>query len=310
MKFVYWFNLQKSHSISFEMKQEQFVVLSSQEVALSVRGVVEERLNDQVLAREEGVKTFVFTPSEQNLEQQELQFSRIRIAEQNKWILELQNKQNETERLTVGILSDVNINPVLVDMEHEDVFKAYAQANTLNRIEQSYMAPEIEQTIFSHTFAETGLPEGMYSKTIAFDNVQFAANLKDLKIDLRRPTPKASRFEVAMKIAPEAMDAKAGTTKLFSIRLDGLGLFVATEEGLEFTGALVGSETYKHTWLSRPKEEEIFSYFLDTKSRFSIKGDGVGQLLMGWGGESFTCPYNPADRITGIEIETGEKEGV
>lgn len=308
MKFTYWFNLAKTHSIVFEMKQENFVLLSTEQVALSVRGSVEERVNGQVLAREEAVKTFIFTPSEVDMEQQELQFSRMRISDQNKWVLEIQNKQNESERMTVGILSDVNVNPLYVDFEHEDVYKAYAQANTMNRIEQTYLPPEIEQTIFSHTFDETGLPEGMFSKTIKFNAEQLVADLKDVKIDLRRPTPAGSRFEVSMKIAPETLDAKAGSTMLFTVRMDGLGTFTVSETGLQFTGALIGSETFTKTWTNKPELEELFSYFLDVKSNLSVKGDGIGQLTLSWGGETLKCPYNPTSRITGIILESGEKE--
>lgn len=310
MKYIYWFDLTKTHSITFDMKQESFILLSTQQVALSVRASVEEHINGVSVAREEAVKTFVFMPSEQDLEQQELQFSRMRISSQNKWILEIQNKQNEVERLVVGILSDVNINPLFVEMKHDDVYKAYAQANTLNRIEQNYQPPEVEQTIFSHTFSETGLPEGMTSKTIRFNQQELYAELKDLKIDLKRSTPEKSRFEVAMKIAPETLDVKAGTTRWFALRMEGLGLFNASKDGIQFTGALVGSETYSKAWTNPPKPEELYSYFLDLKSNLLVKGDGVGQLTLSWGGETIICPYDPSSRITGISIETGEKEGV
>lgn len=310
MKYIYWFDLTKTHSITFDMKQESFVVLTTGEVALSVKASVEENINGVSVAREEAVKTFVFMPSEQDLEQQEIQFSRMRISDQNKWILEIQNKQNEAERLVVGILSDVNINPLLVEMKHDDVYKAYAQANTLNRIEQNYQPPEVEQTIFEHEFSETGLPEGMTSKTIRFNAQELFAELKDLKIELKRSTPERSRFEVSMKVALETLEVKIGTTRWFALRMDGLGLFNVNKDGIQFTGALIGSETYSKAWTNPPKLDELYSYFLDVKSKLLVKGDGVGQLTLSWGGETIVCPYDPSSRITGVSIETGEKEGM
>lgn len=308
MKFAYYYDLEKTHVVEYDLKKESLAQLTDGRLALSLEASIEERVGDKVLKREEKTKTFLFLPDDLDIDKHDLTVSRIFIAEQGKWILEVRNRQNENDTLTIGILSDTKGEPVLLEVNHEDEYRATSQANLLSRIASEYNPPLIAQTRFEYTFDGPGLPQEMTSKTATYDGQRQAVKLSDVKVSMPALTVIGAQFETSMQVLPETLVPAPGTDRIFVVVLDTIGTVEILSDKMRFTPDALGSQPVEHLWGAPLSKDKLESYYVHPQANFYVRGDGVSELLIGWYGEEIKTTYDPrTQRPGGIRLECGKK---
>ncbi|MGF0347757.1 hypothetical protein ACQR3P_29375 [Rhodococcus sp. IEGM1300] len=311
MKFSYFYDLDKNHAVVYDLKQDTIVTLTDGRIALTFDASVSETVNGTVLKQEKQKKTFVFMPDDTNLDLHELTVSRVFIAEQGKWILEVKNRQDDNESITLGILTDTKKQPVLLEVEHEDDYEAFAQANTLSRIASEYSPPLVSQTRFDYRFEGAGLPEEITSTTARYDENRQAVVLSDMVLTLAPLSLAKAQFEVSMQILPESVDPAEGTSHLFTVDIEGLGRVEVMKDKMQYTGELIGSRPVTALWPKPLSLEDLSSYYIHPEAKLSVIGDGAKELAVTWNGVALKAPYNPKTQRPGsVSIKSGKKVGV
>lgn len=308
MRFSYYFDLEKTHVIAFDLKKDTLVQLTDGRLALSLDASIEEKVGDKVLKREEKSQTFLFLPDDLDIDRHDLTVSRYRIAEQGKWILEVKNRQNEGEVLTIGILSGTKGDPALLEVEHDDGYRMTAQANTLSRIASEYSAPLISQTRFDYTFDGPGLPEEMTSKTATYDGQRQAVRLSDVKVSMNPLDVVGAQFETRCQILPTTLVPAPGTDLIFAVELETIGTVEVLYDKMRFTPAQFGSAPVEMLWGAPLSKDVLESYYIHPEANFYVTGDGVSKLTIGWYGKEIITKYDPkTQKPGGIRIESGKK---
>lgn len=308
MRFSYYFDLEKTHVIAFDLKKETLVQLTDGRLALSLDASIEEKVGDNVLKREEKSQTFLFMPDDLDIDRHDLTVSRYRIPEQGKWILEVKNRQNEGEELTIGILSGTKADPVLLEVEHDDDYRATAQANTLSKIASEYNPPLIAQTRFDYAFEGPGLPQEMTSKTATYDGAKQAIRLSDLKVSMPTLDVVGAQFETSIQIVPETLVPSPGTDLLFMVDLESIGTVEVLSDKMRFTPGMLGSASVEMLWGAALSKDVLESYYVHPEANFYVKGDGVSKLTIGWYGKEIITTYNPkTQKPGGFRVESGKK---
>lgn len=311
MKFHYYYDLDKTHELLYDLKTHSITTLNDGRIALTFDASISERVNDKILAMETSIKTFIFMPDDTNLDLHELTVSRYFIAAQGKWILEVKNRQNENESLTIGLLTETRKQPLLLEVEHEGEYNVIAQANTLSRIESEYAPPLISQTRLSYSFDEPGLPDEITSKSVLYDASRKAITLSDMVIKLTPLSLVGAQFETSMQIVPDSVTPASGTEHIFTLDIEGIGRFEALKSGLQYTANRVGSRPVKVDWKKPIEMTDLETYYVHPEATFSVKGDGVKEITAMWNGIVLKAPYSPATQRPGkVTLESGKKARV
>lgn len=311
MKFSYFYDLAKTHAVVYDLKQDTIVTLTDGRIALTFDASVSETVNGETIKEESQKKTFVFMPDDTNLDLHELTVSRVFIAEQGKWILEVKNRQDDTESITIGILTDTKKQPVLLEVDHEDTYEAFAQANTLSRIAAEYSPPLLSQTRFEYRFDGPGLPEEITSGSVSYDENKQAIVLSDMVLTLAPLSLAKAQFEVSMQILPESVRPAEGTSHLFTVEVEGIGKVEVMKDMMQYTGNLVGSRPVTAAWEKPLALSDLSSYYIHPEAKFSMVGDGAREVAVTWNGVTLKAPYNPTTQRPGsVTIKSGKKVGV
>lgn len=308
MRFSYFMDLEKTHVVEFNLKKESLSQLTDGRLALSLQASIEERVGEEVLKREEKSKTFLFLPDDYDINKHDLSVSRIYIAEQGKWILEIRNRQSEADSLVIGILSDTKGEPVLLEVNHEDTYRATAQANTLSRIATEYKPPLISQTRFEYTFDGPGLPQEITSSSVVYDGQKQAVKLSDMDLSMPTLGVNGAQFETSVQIIPQTLVPADGTEHIFSVFLENIGTAEILADKMRFTPAIYGSQAVEHLWEAPLSMDDLESYYIHPEATFFVQGDGVSELRVGWNGVEIITKYDPkTQRPGGMRIESGKK---
>lgn len=311
MKFHYYYDLDKTHELQYDLKTNSIATLLDGRIALTFDASISERVNGSVLAFESGMKTFIFMPNDTNLDLHELTVSRNFIAEQGKWILEVRNRQNEDESLTIGLLTETKQQPLLLEVEHDEKYDVIAQANTLSRIPSEYTPPLISQTRLAYSFDEPGLPDEITSTSVLYDDVKKAVTLADMVIQLTPLSLNGAQFEVTLQIVPDTVTPASGTEHIFTVDIEGIGRFEALKTGLQYTSNKVGSRPIKVDWSKPIEMTDLETYYVHPEATFFVKGDGVKEITASWNGVTLKAPYAPATQRPGkVTVESGKKARV
>lgn len=311
MNFSYYYDLEKTHAVRHGVKKESLVQLQDGRLALSIDASIEESISGSIIRRQEKSKTFLFMPDDLNKEQHDIVVSRILIAEQGKWVLEIRNRQNESDVLTIGLLTDTIGEPILLEVEHKDDYRATTLANTLSRIPSQYNPPLIEQTRFAYSFDTTGLPQEITSKTATYDGIRGAMRLSDMQLSMATLGLSGAQFETVIQILPATLTPIAGTSNIFTVTLENIGTIEVMSDMMRFTGIQNGAEPVSMEWGEVLSKGKLESYYVHPEANFYVKGDGVSELTIGWYGKEMKATYNAkTQRPAGVIVESGKRARV
>lgn len=124
---------------------------------------VSEIMNGKKKRKEMKVSTFSFAPSSKDEAKHDIDFSRVRYAEQGKWIFTVTNNKDEEQKVTVGLITQsANKNPIGMDIYHNDDFSAELKANTLAILEKNYIAPVLTQTLVNAQFEQPDIQKDSF----------------------------------------------------------------------------------------------------------------------------------------------------
>jgi len=298
MLISYYFDTDKKHKLNFGIQIKSFK-LSGNNYDMSLVGYIEEWINNIRVKREEKNGNFQLKLSE--VSKHDLDLIRTRYANEKKWIFEIINNKNNTQRLLIGLISGTaNKNPIGVDIYNDETqYNLLLKGNNLSQIEDTYKPPVITQTIGSLTFDTEGYPNGFSSLTASYNKGQQLFDVKDFKFIFSEPIPEQCEFHLEMDIAPSKMIVP-NSDSLIWIHLDGVGDFQLTQSGIVFKN---GETEISGLFESELSVTDFYDNGFKPKSRFIIEGDGKGNLSFCYAGVEITAPYNHLTSHRYVELK-------
>lgn len=303
MLFSYYFDTKKTHLLNCNFSVLQFTKKAAGVIDIMFSAEISEVMNGKKKKKEMKVATFSFAPTSKDEAKHDIDFSRVRYAEQGKWIFTVANNKDEEQKLTVGLITQsANKNPIGMDIYHTDDFSAELKANTLAILEKNYVPPVLTQTLVNAQFEQLGYPEGFFSVSGVYDSDYQAYTLADFTQEFSEPIPKNAKFEVLLNIAPSELQKDKNI--VFSLDVGNLGVFNLLKNGLEYT-AYNGnpSDAVVDSYEKEIATEDFFNNGFTTKSFMKINGDGEGNLTINYNGKTFSAHYDPQLEIANLAFK-------
>src|SRR5690606_38714592 len=234
----------------------------------------------------------------------EIDFLRKRFADENKWIIEIQNNKNKSQSIVIGLISPtLNRNPLGLDIYHdEDAYDSESRANNLSALEAGEMSPTIKQTIVNAKFESAGYPRG-FSSTYSEqkDGIMTLTNFTETFFEA---IPKETPFTIEMDLAPVELNMKYFGDPMFTIEVPNIGVFKAYEDGIALTKT---NQTADHTiveYFDTPKSaEDFYADTFTSDSRLVMEGDGRNSLHVRYGGKSIHTTYSSDVELTELKMK-------
>lgn len=301
MRYSYFFNEDKSHRIEFAFEVQSHRAQSNGSVEITFIARVTQFI-DNVRERSES-KTGIFLFDVNNTNH-DIDFLRIRIAEQNKWVFQIKNNKDSRQDVIVGLITKATTgNPLGMDVFHDTTsYTAVVKANNLSILEQNYQSPVLTQTLVYTTFNTPEYPIGFSTETGIYDSSKLLYKLRDFNQLLQQPIEPYTSFSVEMNVAPLSVEAK--NEKIFVVNVDGVGRFellrtnlVFVQEGSEYVNAIkipIGSTITPETFYRNGT--------YTSASKLTISGNGVGKLTISYLDKQFTVDYVAGQQIQSISL--------
>lgn len=305
MLFSYYFNTDKTHLLNCTFKVLQFTEKAAGVIEIMFSGEVAEWQHGIRVKRENKVATFSFPPTPEGQTKHDIDFTRVRYADQKKWIFTVINNKDANQKLEVGIISSTaNKNPLGLDIYHDDdEFEVELKANTLSILEQSYVPPVLTQTVVSTDMAQVGYPERFSSATASYDSIAQNLTVQDFRQDFSDVIPSGSYFKMQLDIAPQSVNPAEGEI-LFDLTIPNLGRVSLFQTGFEYL--LEGGVTSDivRILVDTPVQVVDFyeNYTMKSKSKMTIEGDGNGGLKVTYLGMTLTASYDHTKEFSLIEF--------
>ena len=318
MEYIYSFDALKKHTLSFEFVIEQYLEKANGVIDMFVTGVVKEVKDGKVLHKEMKSRTFSFKNKSDKQAQHDLNLSRIRYADEKKWILSVTNNESASEKLEVGIISETaNKNPLFVDIYSKDkVYSYYIKGNNLAQLETGFVPPILEQTIVNYTFDQPGVPDGFIVDSSTFNNEMKAITTDGFNYTLPSDIQGDSIFTMKFNIVPTSLTG-AVDGALFTVTIGLLGTLTVFSDNMSFlntnypNGAAI-NKTFK-TPITDIKQ--LYDIVYKRESEVKFNGDGKGNLSISFNNEAMdatydnTFNYNSIIMGGGIISESEDSEG-
>jgi hypothetical protein len=303
MLFSYFFDTKKTHRLEFHFQMLDYAIRDNTTIEVLFNGKVTEIIDDMVVRSESKLGTFRFDPANN---EHDIDFHRIRIAEQDKWIFHIKNNKDASQDVIVGLISKTaNKNPIGLDIYHtSDLYTAELKGNNLAIVEQEYQPPVLTQTLIYTTFNTPEYPKGFTSNTAIYRSDKQMYELKDFRQELNPSIDKNTAFSVEMNIAPVNTNVQGDI--IFAFKIDGVGQVQLLKNYLQFIKEGEDYTTAVKVPLDAPATPEYFynfNSFLET-SKMIVSGDGVGRVTISYAGRQFTANYNANQEIKFIELVT------
>lgn len=306
MLYSYYFNIQKTHLLNCRFRVLQFTELEQGMNQIMFSAEIEEVKNGAIKKKETKTATFSFPPSTDET-QHDIDFSRVRYAEQKKWLFTVINNKDSSQTLTVGIISDtLNRNPLGLDVWHNNQdFNAQLKGNNLSVLESSYKPPVLTQTLVNNTFNNPGYPERFSSVHSSYDSTYRHFTLSDFTQEFLESIPAHTPFKISMDIAPESVTPNEGY-HIFHLDILNLGRVSLLTNGLEYKihdGSI--SDIEKETFESNVNIADFWNNGVMTaKSRLTIEGDGSGQLSIRYFDKVIEGNYDSSKEFKEMSFKT------
>jgi hypothetical protein len=233
--------------------------------------------------------------------------SRIRVAEQNKWIFEIKNNRRPDESIVVGLITKTTAqNPIGLDIINiNSGFEADLRANNLAILEANYVPPVLEQTILEAYFTTSEWPKGFSTESGVYDSDWQLYTLKDFKQSIN--VEDSTAFSIQMNIAPIALPAN--TNDIFQIDIDNVGTVTLMKGHLKYVpkGAdpIDGAVLVSLDKQIAPDDFYAQNTFLEP-SKMLIEGDGISILKFAYAGKTLYSSYSPIKPIDEFKLSTNE----
>ncbi len=306
MKFTYYFDTEKTHTIEFSFEVQNYQVADNGNVSIIFIARVTERANEQVVRTESKTGSFLFDSKNVG---HDIDLLRIRLAEQNKWIFHIKNNKDSKQDVIVGLITKTaTINPLGEDISHPTTsYNAELKANNVAMLEQTYQPPVLTQTLVYTTFATPEYPIGFKSDTAIYNPQRMMYELKNFKQVLLQEIDPYTAFSIEMNVAPLSVDSAIDT--IFVVYIDGLGKFELQKEYLSFIGEGHPTSERQRIPIGYNLTPEAFyrnNSFL-SGSKLTLSGNGIGKLTITYLDKQYIVNYDPGHMIRSIALETKEQ---
>ncbi|UYX56131.1 hypothetical protein M3Y14_34690 (plasmid) [Bacillus thuringiensis] len=297
MLFSYYFDTKKTHQLNCHFSVLQFNKKTAGVIDIMFSAEISEVMNGKKKKKELKVATFSFTPPSKGEAKHDIDFSRVRYANEGKWIFTITNNKDEAQKVTVGLITaTANKNPMGMDIYHDDDFSAELKANTLAILEKNYVPPVLTQTLVNAQFEQPGYPEGFFSVSGMYNSEFQMYDLSDFTQDFAEPIPQHAKFDILLNIAPS--EFIKDKNEVFSLEINKLGTLKLLKNGLEYkahNGS--SSEVVFDQYEQEITEKDFFNNGFTTKSFVKLSGDGEGNLIISYNGRTINTTYNSQAEI-------------
>lgn len=303
MLFSYYFDVDKTHLLNCQFRVLQFTEKAAGVIEIMFSGEISEHRNGVRLKRETKVATFSFPPTAEGETKHDIDFTRVRFADQKKWIFTVINNKSTAQKLEVGLISTTaNKNPLGMDIYHDsDEFEVELKANNLSILEPTYTPPVLTQTMVDTRFEQTGYPERFSSYSANYDGMFQNYKLSDFTQDFLEPVPAGAKFKMQVDIAPMEVIPLAGN-KLFDLTIPGIGLVTMRQNALEYMLEGGSASDIVRIFFDSVQPTDFWNNGMTTKAKMTIEGDGMGQLKIQYNGQVLQAFYDHTKEFSRIEF--------
>ncbi|MEB2276865.1 hypothetical protein LAV82_22875 [Bacillus sp. ILBB4] len=306
MLFSYYFDSEKTHLLNCRFNVLQFAEKAEGVVEIMFSSEISEVLNGVTKKKESSVNTFSFPPTPDGQTKHDIDFTRVRYADQQKWIFTVLNNKNSAEKAVVGLVSStVNKNPLGQDIYHDDEeFNVELKANNLSILEDSYVPPILTQTLVDTLFDEAGYPERFSSFTATYDSSAKNYTVKDFRQDFLEEIPTQTAFKIQLDLAPLEFTPVSGE-RIFDLTIPQLGRISLLKSGLEYLiQDGLTNDIVRLSFDSAVKASDFFANdAFTTKAKMTIEGDGLGNLTITYYGQTLIGIYDPTKTFLHMDFK-------
>lgn len=303
MLFSYYFDTKKTHLLNCHFTVLQFTKKNAGVIDVMFSAEVSEIMNGKKKRKEMKVSTFSFAPSSKDEAKHDIDFSRVRYAEQGKWIFTVTNNKDEEQKVTVGLITQsANKNPIGMDIYHDDDFSAELKANTLAILEKNYIAPVLTQTLVNAQFEQPGYPEGFFSVSGRYNKEFQMYTVSDFIQEFSEAIPEKAKFDITLNLAPSELIKDKN--EVFSLMIENLGTINLLKNGLEYkpyNGS--SSDVIFDQYEKEITEKDFFNNGFTTKSFIKLNGDGKGNLIISYNGRNISVTYDSQVEMSKITFK-------
>lgn len=296
MEYIYSFDALKKHTLSFSFLIEQYLEKANGVIDMFVTGIVKETKDGKVLHKESKSRTFSFKNKSDKQVQHDLNLSRIRYADEKKWILSVTNNEASTEKLEVGVISETaNKNPLFVDVFSGDkVYSYYIKGNNLAQLEAGFVAPILEQTIVNYTFDQAGVPDGFIVDSSTYNKQMQAITTDGFNYMLPSAIQGDTVFTAKFNLVPTALTGSLDGA-LFTVTFDTVGTLTVFPDRMSFlnTGYPNGAAINKTFANPITDLKQLYEIIYKRESEVQFSGNGKGSLAISYNGTTLDVTYDP-----------------
>ncbi|MCD7910921.1 hypothetical protein KC480_05200 [Bacillus velezensis] len=310
MLFSYYFDTRKTHLLNCHFHVRQYTEKADGEIEIAFSAEISEVVNGIIKKNETKNSIFKFPANKKEEVKHDIDFTRVRFAEQKKWIFTVKNNKDTHQSVTIGLISSaLNRNPLGLDVYHDtSEFNAELKANNLSILEKNYSVPVLTQTLVYETFDNAGFPDRFSSFTAAYDETEKNYIVKDFRQDFLDEIPERTAFTISIDIAPLSVDPIEGS-KIFNLVIPNLGEFNLTKISFDYLINNGTSSDYVREYYDAALKVSDFykEPVILNKAKLIIEGDGEGNLIATYGGKSIRSVYDPTKTFSYIDFKGGLK---
>ncbi|ARC67388.1 hypothetical protein B14_200177 (plasmid) [Bacillus licheniformis] len=308
MLFSYYFDTRKMHVLNCHFRVIQFAEKAEGEIEIIFTAEISEKINGITKKSETKTSTFKFPASQKGETKHDIDFTRVRYAEQKKWIFTVKNNKDTRQSVTIGLISSTaNKNPLGLDVYHDSSeFDAQLKANNLSILEKNYNVPVLTQTLVYETFDNAGYPDKFSSFTAQYDETGKNYTVKDFRQDFLEEIPERTAFTIKLDLAPLNVDPVAGS-KIFTLEIPNLGEFNLTKISFDYLIHNGTSSDYVRAYFDEALNVSDFykEPIILNKAKLIIEGDGEGNLSATYAGKTIKAVYDSTQTFSYINFKGG-----
>jgi hypothetical protein len=303
MLFSYYFDTEKTHRMEFLLEVLNFTVVNNATNQVTFNAKITEIIDNNVVHSEHKLATFNFDASAKT---HDVDVHRLRIADENKWIMVVNNNKKPDESITVGLISTrTTTNPLGVDITNEsDKYTVDLRANTIGIVESGYIVPNVDYTLVEAYFITPEWPVGFYTDSGVWQATHQMYQLSDFKQVLDPIIDAHTAFHIEASLAPT--DTNTIGNEIFSLTLGDLGTFSLNKDTISYLykgGDPSKDPVFKAPAIAITPLNFYNDQFLDP-SKLIIEGDGEGLIKITYAGTMLTGSYDPSKTISEIDFTT------
>ena len=312
MIFSYYFDVEKTHRLNCGMDVESFIVNSTtQNVTLQYNAYIEEIKEGSRLRRESkrGTFTFALTQQTSTLRDYDFDFLRTRVDEDAKWIFEIRNNRNPNQQVLIGLIThSANKNPLGLEMIYkENRFDGDLKANVISRLNDTYKAPVLEQTVVRNLFSTPGFPNGFTARSATYNSQFQLYDVASFEQVFPEAIQKETVFELSVDIAPNTLNTE--TNDVFSLDIRGVGEVFFKKDGVHYKKeGEVTSQFVTYPSSTVLQTSFFFNSGMTTNAKMIVSGDGKGEVTIRYGGLTLKGSYNHQKPITAMKYKGALKK--